>query len=152
MLNLDLIKLLLKSDANRNLKDRFGYRPLDIAQKLFKDAKSAELKRKIKLMIDILKPGMIAQILPQKPVTATDRRVSSLIINLSIDEKYAAEIDPCAAVTRNDHDQLDRFLRSGGQADHKSPDGHTLLDLAFQTRNTATIERIISAGADPNQV
>ena len=55
MLNLEMIQLLVSSGARIRAKDRFGYKPEEIIARIYRDAKSNDLKKKVKPILDCLK-------------------------------------------------------------------------------------------------
>lgn len=53
---------------------------------------------------------------------------------------------------QSDISSLELFFKRGGDVESKNHNGLTLLNLALNKKSDFTVERVLSAGADPNQV
>jgi ankyrin repeat protein len=88
-------------------------------------------------------------------ITARETRVSSLIVDLTINEKPEDEfsdIDPSLAVSSNNYEDIDIWFKRGGDPNYRNTRGISLLGIAMEIENEIMIEKILQAGADPNQV
>ena len=50
-----MIEMILKRNPDLKLRDKFGYKPIEILQRLLRDSKINEIKRKIKIILDLFK-------------------------------------------------------------------------------------------------
>jgi len=147
-----MIQLLIANHARIRAKDRFGYKPEEIVARLYRDSKNNEVKKKIKAILDCLKFEHV-----ELKKSISDPGVSSLAsqlegkISLNPSAESEPKIDPCLAIMQSDISSLELFFKRGGDVESKNHNGLTLLNLALNKKSDFTVERVLSAGADPNQ-
>jgi len=156
-LQVKTVHALIASGASSVTKDRHGLKPLCIATRMYKESKSAEVRKKAETIVRALRGNRIIR--PFRSETgnsenSVEKLVAELKSTVKIEETSNDDINPGMAIVVNNPLMLDRYLENG-DPNFVNDRGYSLLEIALQCSKTSErnyyVERLLKAKADPNK-
>ena len=109
-LQVKTVHALIASGASSVTKDRHGLKPLCIATRMYKESKSAEVRKKAETIVRALRGNRIIR--PFKSETAQENSIEKLVAELKssvkIEEVANDDVNPGMAIVVNNPLMLDR--------------------------------------------
>ena len=114
-LQVKTVHALIASGASSVTKDRHGLKPLCIATRMYKESKSAEVRKKAETIVRALRGNRIIRPFRSETAQNSENPVEKLVAELKstvkIEEVSSDDVNPGMAIVVNNPLMLDRFAK-----------------------------------------